>query len=539
MAVAGLSIHNPYYLSREVEWKIMRDAYGGERYIKESNQIYLPATASMLDNGMGVGQDGWAAYQSYRGRSVYHELVKPSLMAMLGVMHRKPPTIKLPKKMEPMLEKATFNGESLHWLLQKINEQQMLVGRIGLFLDVRKEKGPNELPYIVTYNAEQIINWDSSKVGDDEGYRTLEFVVLDESDMERKDNLAWTRIARYRVLAMAGAMRPVWDTKFEDDTYIGGKTIDKMDIAAPEFTQPSIGGTTLDHIPFVFVGPRDLVPEPDAPVLMPIARLALAIYRTEADYRQALFMQGQDTLVVIGQQADAAVGRTRMGALGSIDLPMGGDAKFIGAQSQGIQYLENAIQNDLIRAAQLGAQLLSERGNEAEAASALNIRVASRTATLTTVAITGAAGLERILKDAAILLGCDEKEVSVKANLDFAEVKATAQDIVYLMTGKKLGAPLSLDSIHEWLQRHEFTSKTRDDEQAAIDKEDPIDLGLGTPGQAGVPTGGNNFVNGMSGQGGGTTKLKGKGDPAGNGKGKTDGNAAPTKTKGGTPPAER
>jgi hypothetical protein len=486
MAIAALSSKNPYFIQRELDWTMMRDAYGGERYIKEKGQQYLPATASMLQDGFQFGQAGWNAYQAYRTRSVYHELVKPSLMAMLGVMHRRAPTIELPAKLDKMRKSATFRGESLEWLMAKINEQQMLMGRYGMLLDVANGAKPTDLPYIVGYNAESMINWDASKVGDDQGQQQTTLVILNETDYERRAGLAWVQMMRYRVLAMAGAVRDIWDTSEPDNAYIAAEVRHTQDATVSDFFKPQLAGKTMDELPFVFVGPRDLAPEPDVPVLMPMARLALAIYRTEADYRQALFMQGQDTLVVIGQQADVGNGRTRLGAFGSIDLPIGGDAKFIGAQSEGLNELSTSIQNDLRRAAQLGAQLLTERGNEAESGDALSIRVASRTATLTTIAQTAALGLERILKNAAVWVGADPDKVIVKPNLDFADAHVQAQDLVYMMTAKKLGAPLSLESIHNWSERSGFTDMTYEEEQSAIEGEPPIGLGTGTPGLAGV-----------------------------------------------------
>lgn len=487
MAIAALSSKNPYFIQRELDWMMMRDAYGGERYIKEKGQEYLPATASMYNDGMAFGQNGFTAYQAYRTRAVYHELVKPSLMAMLGVMHRRAPTIELPSKLDGLRKNATFKGESLEWLMQKINEQQMLAGRYGMLLDVANGAKPTDLPYIVGYGAESIINWDATKVGDDQGQQKTTLVILNETDYERRAGLAWVQMMRYRVLAMAGAVRDIWDTSHKDDAYIAAEVRHTQDATVSDFDTPSLAGRTLDELPFVFVGPRDLSPEPDVPVLMPMARLALAIYRTEADYRQALFMQGQDTLVVIGQQADVANGRTRLGAFGSIDLPIGGDAKYIGAQSEGINELATSIQNDLKRAAQLGAQLLTERGNEAESGDALSIRVASRTATLTTIAQCAALGLERILKSAAKWVGADPDKVIVKPNLDFADAHVQAQDLVYMMTAKKLGAPLSLPSIHGWAERSGFTDMTYEEEQKAMEDEPQLGLnGLGTPGLAGI-----------------------------------------------------
>lgn len=485
MAIAALSSKNPFYIQRELDWTIMRDAYGGERYIKEKGQEYLPATTAHYNDGMQFNQPGFNNYRAYLQRAVYHELVKPSLMAMLGVMHRKEADIELPKKLEPLRASATFNGEGLNWLLQKINEQQMLMGRYGLMLDVKTGAGPTELPYLVGYNAEAIVNWDSSKVGDDKGKRVNQLVVLNETDFERRSGLAWIQMMRYRVLARAGDVRDIWDTSAKDNEYIAAEVRQTQDASVTDFHTPQCAGRSLDQIPFVFIGPRDLAPEPDMPVLMPMARIALAIYRTEADYRQALYMQGQDTLVIIGQQADANAGATKVGAFGSIDLPLGGDAKYVGTQSDGIKDLESSIQNDLKRAAQLGAQLLTERGNEAESGDALSIRVASRTATLTTVAQTGAAGLERTLRYAAEWVGEDPDKVHVYPNIDFAEVMVQAQDAVYLMTAKRLGLKLSDKSIHGWMERSGFTDMTEEEEQAALDKEGPSLVG-GLPGVAGV-----------------------------------------------------
>jgi len=486
MSVVALSSKNPYYISREIDWMLMRDAYGGERYVKEKNEFYLPPTATQIHEGMIWNQPGWHAYQAYRTRAVYHELVKPSLMAMLGVMHRKGPDIELPSKIDAMRKSATFNGEDLSWLMQKINEQQMLLGRYGMLLDVETGAGAAAIPYIVGYEAESILNWDSTHVGEGSGPRKLGLVVLNESDFQRRAGLTWTQVLRYRVLGKADEIRDVWGDLPPGNNYVAAEVQASSTVSSDVFVRPSLAGRDLDEIPFVFVGPRDLVPEPDIPVLMPLARMGLSIYRTEADYRQALYMQGQDTLVVIGQLASIDNSRTRVGAFGSIELPANGDAKYIGADSGGIGEMEKAIQNDLKRAAQLGAQLLTERGNEAEAGAALQIRVASRTATLTTVAQAAARGLEEILKHAARWVDADPDQVHVAPNMDFADDPAQAQDLVYLMTAKNMGLTLSKRSVHGWMKKREFTSMEYEEEQREVDDE-PVSVVPGTGVERGIP----------------------------------------------------
>lgn len=485
MTVA-LSTKNPYYAGRETDWVIMRDAFSGERTIKDKGQAYLPPTTTMLREGMSYGANGLAMYDGYKARAVYHELVGPALSAMLGVMHRKDADIELPEKLDSLRKKATFDGQGLQALIQKVTEEQMLMGRIGVMCDIKNGSTSKDLPYFVTYQTEKIINWDSNKTSEDSGPRQTQFVVLDETGMERTAGIAWQNVMKYRVLAVGEDVQDIWNGIASG--YQAAEVKNSQDASRAEFFAPTYFGKTLGYIPFAFIGPRDLVPEPDKPPMMPIARICLAIYRTEADYRQALYMQGQDLLVITGQNANDPGDGTgqQVGAFGSIELPIGGTAEYIGTDAQGIGEMRNSIDADERSAAQAGAQLLSERGNEAEAAGALNIRVASRTASLTTGAKTAAAGVEQVLRAAAEWVGADPDKVHVTPNLDFVDDASTAQDLTYLMTGKTMGAPLSKKSIHGWLAKREFTNMTFEEEQAEIEEEGPDLPGL-MPGVRGAP----------------------------------------------------
>lgn len=490
MPVVALDSTNPFFTRREADWSFMRDSFAGERYMKEATTKYLAPTATMVHDGLGIGAPGLAAYEAYLSRAVYHNLVKPALEAMLGVMHRKSPEIELPEKLDGLRKRATFGGETLEWLIQKVNEHQLLLGRIGLMLDIATGAPANALPYVVTYETEKIVNWDSTVITEGKGERRIKFVVLNESGQERSSgSMLWRPRDRYRVLARAGDVKDIWpDLNFPDDTYVVAEAVDKRSVTDSEFKAPSLAGRTLPAVPFVFAGPRDHVPEPDLPVLEPMARIALAIYRTEADYRQALFMQGQDTLVVIGNTAGQQPGQQQqVGAFGSINLPQGGEAYYIGADSGGIDDMRKAIDSDFQRADALGAQLLTQKSQAAEAGNALSIRVAAKTATLTTVAQSGGAAVEQILKAAAVMVGADPDKVKVGPNLDFKDDAAQAQDLTYLMTSKTLGAPLSKKSIHGWLREREFTTMEYEEEMAAIDEEPPMLAAPGDGTQRGVP----------------------------------------------------
>ena len=255
---------------------------------------------------------------------------------------------------------------------------------------------------------------------------------------------------------------------------------DATTFSEAQLVTPSIGGSMLDEIPFVFINAKDVVPQTDAPPLLGLGRLALTIYRGEADYRQSLFMQGQDTLVVIGAISSGVEGETtfRTGANASIELPsgQGHDAKYIGVDSKGLVEMRSALENDYRLASEKSGQLIDSVSREKESGDALKIRVAARTATLNQIVLAGAFGLEQVLKIAARWLGQDDSKVKVMPNLDFADDSLDGKTLNEWMTAKALGAPLSLRTIHSRMKERELTELDFEEELEEIEKEKELDL---------------------------------------------------------------
>jgi len=197
----AISSKHPQYIKRVDDWNLMHDVHEGERTVKIEGRKYLPVTAGQLADGMNSNQPGKAAYDSYIERAVFPNSVKDAVEAMIGVMHHKPPVIELPTVMEPMRESVTLHGESLEMLLQRINEQQLITGRLGLLLDVPDGSPVGTLPYISMYQAGAILNWDDGSVGAPVR-QTLNLVILDESEEERIHNFEWEFKRKYRALVL-------------------------------------------------------------------------------------------------------------------------------------------------------------------------------------------------------------------------------------------------------------------------------------------------------------------------------------------------
>lgn len=462
----ALDTKHPKYLLSEDDWELMTDAYRGERQVKAAGTKYLPATPGQLLDGMDTNQKGWKNYAGYLTRAKFPDLVAQSVEAMLGIMHHKPANIELPPEMEELRERITIKGESLQMLLRKINEAQLVTGRLGLLADVQDDAVAGVLPYIAMYDAGAITNWDDG-TGMNDRPSSLNLVVLDETDYRRKDVFDWEQVTRYRVLVVGDPQENEDYGVYQMGTFDADGS-DSSTYNEASLITPSIAGNTLDHIPFVIINSKDVVSDPDDPPLLGLARLSMTIYRVEADYRQCLFMQGQDTLVIIGDLDD---GETRAGAGAKISLPEGGDAKYIGVSSKGLTEVREALQNDQKEAAEMGGKLLDNRSGNAESGQALHIRVSARTASLHQIALAGAEGLQQLLRSMAIWVGADPEKVIITPNTDFADDEVTGQDAVQWMSAKSLGLPLSLRSVHTWLKEKDVTKMEFEEELSEIEKE--------------------------------------------------------------------
>ena len=187
----ALQSRHPQYLTAAPKWLQMRDCYEGEAKIKEKGTTYLPPTGGMILDGMdSINDVGYKNYEAYKKRAVFPDYIREGVEALIGLLHQKDAVIKLPKKMEYLRDNATIDGESLLLLLRKMNEEQLVTGRLGLLCDMPVTPKDPLAPefFISMYVAETITNWDDG-IGLP-GLNELNMVVLDESGPVR-EGLYW------------------------------------------------------------------------------------------------------------------------------------------------------------------------------------------------------------------------------------------------------------------------------------------------------------------------------------------------------------
>lgn len=435
---------HPLYIERADEWSLMRDTTGGEKEVKGAGTQYLPQPS-----GFSAQEDGGKSlYDAYQKRAQFPEIVHPTVHGMVGVIHRTEAQIEMPAAMQALWEKATKDGLPLEALHRRITAELLTTGRYALLADAASEG--SDLPWLAGYSAEALINW-----ADD---RTM--FVLDESGL-RREGFRWEREQRFRVLEMR-------DGSYTVRTYTGTERT-----PGNEVTPAGRGNTKLNEIPFVVMGARDLSLAPELPPLLGVARSAIALYQLSADYRWQLFMTGQETLVVINGDPPSAVGAGAVIAIKQGDQAGTPDVKYVGPAGTGIAAHRTAILDERQNAAQSGARLFnSSESKTAESGDALRIRFAAETATLTSIALSSAQGLEKALRHIAVMIGQSPDAVTVKPNLSFVDATLTPEQAASLVSLWQNGA-IAYETLYENLQRGEIASAERDHEaeMKLIDEE--------------------------------------------------------------------
>lgn len=457
-----LNANNYEYAMMLPYWQKLDDLYRGEMVVKQKGQKYLPASTGMILDGAGTpGTLGEKAYDAYKKRAEYINHVKTAVERYVGLCHQSSPTIQLPPEMEYLRDTATKDGQSLESLLRMINTAQVRLGRCGLFADLRTDVNGSE-PYLAFYDAFSIINWNESD--NPHGKTELNMLVLKEIE-HVCENFVWTDVDRYRVCLIGDGK-----TVNENDVYRQGVFTDPAAFSELDMITPRYLGTTLNEIPFVFINSCDCLPRPDYPPLDDLANSSISAYGLSADYRQALHMQGQDTLVIKGHLLNADSSQVqdnsrnaqeqgiRTGAGAVLNVGTDGAAEFIGVSGSGIPEMRTALENVYNRCEIKAGNLMTNSGTF-ETGESLKTRLTAQTATLNQIALTGAFGLQKALRIIAKWIGADETQVIVQPNLEFSDYRASGDDLVKITTAIKLGFPMSLQSAYEYAQSKGYTKE--------------------------------------------------------------------------------
>lgn len=454
---------SPDYDRHLPEWQLMDAALEGEEAIK-ANAGNLPKPSGMVEAEKQDSAGNRYLYENYTARAQYEHWVRDSLRSMMGLVSRLQPEIELPAGMKGLLDNATADGFGLKQLFFRLVRQIISHGRIPLVANI----DDNGLPYFSTYSAVNAINW---KVASQSGRQDLVLAVFREF-REKDGNDEFTHECEpvYRVFTMrdGGCYSSVWNDS--------GEVVDnEMPLGTTGADQRLVRG--LEYIPVVYCGSTDNGPDVDEVPLLSMARAALKSYQLSADYFTALHQTSHPQPWVAG--LDESVDLSVTGPSAAWDLGPNGSCGYLEFQGAGIEAVRKAMDDQRNAALEAGAKVMDIGG--IESGEARKARQNDQHATLHSMVITAAEGLEQGLRYLADWLGFDEKQVSFTVKPEFTSVGVDPQMAAQLLTAAQAGI-VSHDSFWQYLSTGKLPDRDWQAELELIQEQGPALGGLGFEG---------------------------------------------------------
>lgn len=345
---------HPDYLYWAPIWARIRDAELGEIQVKSKGASYLPKQQ---------GHD-WEQYRSYLQRATFFNMTSKTLNALYGSLFRRTPVVTgwKPKG------RFTKDGMSLHLTAKTAAKEVLTVGRYGLLVDAPADG--HGKPYVASYTAENIIDWEMAEI---DGVWQYIRVVLREASFDRtKDASPHQTTTRFRVLSLqpspAGWQYAVG--LFEDRTGTGVPDMRSL----PDVSYvPTVRGRPLQYIPFIAIGPFSNTADVAKPPLLDIVTLNFSHYQSYAQLEQGRFYTANPVYTVSSGTADDESGEYYVGPDMVWELGKDGQAEILEFSGQGLSSLENALEVKEQQAAAIGARMMPSNDGPGQSDNALQV----------------------------------------------------------------------------------------------------------------------------------------------------------------------
>ena len=355
------------YIDYEPTWEILRDAFEGSGAVKSKPDRSL-STRGVRGKGTKylarpAGMRREEQYAAYRDRSVWLGATERAVQLFRGAVFRRPPSIVGPDRLEPLLRDITRTGISMERFAELVFQEMVLMRRVGVLVDYPEPllladgtaipPSPDSVPYLVPWDAEEIINWRHERVGGD---TVLTLVVLKEcieasaGVFPSPDFFTLHRTIQYRVLRLNED--GFYEVSLWREREYGRAARPQEPVAdLYQVWIPLRAGVPLSFIPFY------LEPTIEKSILEGLVEVNYQYYRHSADYEHGLHLTALPTPYITGHTSEHTVFE-----IGSAVAWMIPDAQarvgMLEFQGQGLQSHERAMEADLKNMAMLGARLL-------------------------------------------------------------------------------------------------------------------------------------------------------------------------------------
>lgn len=458
------------------QYELIRDCIAGETAIKAAKEKYLP-----MPNVLDKSPENQARYKAYLTRAVFYNVVRRTLLGLMGQVFSKDPVVKIPTQLEPMIANATGTGTSLNQLAELALGQTVAYSRSGVFVDFpdtgetgasaeQVEKGEVR-PTMYIYNPLEIINW---RVIEEGAKEKLSLVVLIEGFPTSDDGFELKNAPQFRVLKLdplGNYVQELWREPVPSK-WDGIDVPKRGDFRLHKTIKPTgPSGEPLKEIPFWFIGSQNNDVNPDNPNMYDMASINVAHYRNSADYEESGFIVGQPTPVATGLTEDWVTnvlkGQLSFGSRGGIPLPTGATADLLQAEPNTM--LKEMMDSKERYMTALGAKLVEQRDVQRTATESRQDK-AGEDSVLKSSANNVSTGFKAALNYAAMLMGADGSAIEYTLNVDFDVAGLTPEEVSKAIDAWQKGS-ITFEEMRTVLRRYGWAVVDDAEAKAAIAKE--------------------------------------------------------------------
>lgn len=463
----GVRTQHADYLSAQDRWSRCRDAAAGQDAIRAGGPRYLPR----------LGDQPLEAYDAYLTRANWFNATSRTIEGLKGMLFRKPEQLDVPEAILPLLDDVTMAGEPLHMFSQKIAQEVLTVGRVGVMVDhpsppkqtvpltVQRAQRLGLRPKLALYCAESIWNWQCSRINNT--YQLSQVVLHEKAPIPGADEFDVALDDRWRVLDL---LPTATGYVYRQRLFMVNRDTDEDVLLEEVF--PQLNGQTLSEIPFSFIGVETNLPDVEIPPLIDVVDVNLSHFRVSADYEHGCHFTGLPTPFIAGYTPMVAGEKFHVGSLTAFVFP-DADTKcgYLEFTGQGLTSLVENLQGKKDNLAALGARLLSGDPGTNQTALTAAIHQGGETSILAAIAQSISLGLQRMLTLFTAWAGLTV-DIGYSVNRSFYPLPMDAQKLSALVAAWQNGA-LSAESLYFNLQVGELIpdDTTFEEEQALIEAE--------------------------------------------------------------------
>src|SRR4030066_2107441 len=456
----GVRTQHPSYVEMLPFWTRMRDVYNGSQPPRDKTTEYLPA----------LTDEPAAAYQARLGRTVLYNSLYRTISGFIGMLMRVPAVVDAPPNTLAMFDDITLTGIPLNVLAQEISEECLKVGRIGLLVNypvtsdsmtIADATALNIRPSSTQIKAEQIINWKQRRINNK---YALSMAVIKEEHNIPIDDFEDAVVTRYRVLDMD-----------ENDIYrvrifeVQKKNRQATDVELERY-YPTMNGKPMNYIPLFIIGPDDITPGVDTPMMIDLADLCVSHFQMYSDLANGTHWSGIPTPVFAGFSLKEGESIHLGMGKGLVSENPAAKATLLEVGTSGFAALENILNRLESQMITLGSKLLEQHRVQAESSTTAIIYRAGENSILSALSISVSIGITIALKTFTEWDGDDFANVRFELNKEFFKEPPTPE-MINALIGSMQGGMISKDAIFSYLQRSEFYPPhiSYSDEQSLIE----------------------------------------------------------------------